>query len=101
YDYRVAKPPPLVRREHRIEINERIAAGGEVLAALDEGELERAAQRLRNEGVRSVAICFLHSYRNPAHERRARAVAERVMADAYISTSSEVLPEFREFERLS
>ena len=101
YDYRVAKPPPLVRREHRIEINERIAAGGEVLAALDERELERAAQKLRDEGVRSVAICFLHSYRNPAHERRARAVAERVMADAYISTSSEVLPEFREFERLS
>src|SRR5262245_59318114 len=101
YDYRVTKPPPLARREHRIEIGERIAASGEVLAPLEEREVERAAQALKAEDVRAVAICFLQSYRNPEHERRARAVVERVMPDAYISTSSEVLPEFREFERLS
>ena len=101
YDYRVTKPPPLARREHRMEIAERVNAAGAVLSALDEREVEQAAQRLKADGVRSVAICFLHSYRNPAHERSARAVVERVMPDAYISVSSEVLPEFREFERLS
>jgi N-methylhydantoinase A len=101
YDYRVSKPPPLARREHRIEVNERIDAAGKVLSPLDEREVELAAQRLKEEGVRSVAICFLHSYRNPAHERRARAAVERLMPDAYVSTSSEVLSEFREFERLS
>jgi N-methylhydantoinase A len=101
YDYRVGKPPPLARREHRIEIDERVTAAGEVLAPLDEAEVERAARTLKNESVRAVAICFLHSYRNPDHEQRARAVVERVMPDAYISTSGEVLPEFREFERLS
>src|SRR6185436_19687519 len=60
YDYRVTKPPPLARREHRIEIGERIAASGEALAPLDEREVERAAEKLRDEGVRAVAICFLH-----------------------------------------
>src|SRR6185436_5224702 len=77
YDYRVVKPPPLARREHRIEVNERITAGGEVLTGLDEREVESAAVALKADGVRSVAICFLHSYRNPDHERRARAVVER------------------------
>lgn len=101
YDYRVTKPPPLARREHRIEVNERVNASGLVLAELDEREVEDAAKRLEADGVRAVAICFLHAYRRPDHERRARAVVERLMPDAYISVSSEVLPEFREFERLS
>src|SRR5262245_48200508 len=101
YDYRVTKPPPLARREHRLEVNERVNASGAVLTPLDEREVERAAKRLKADGVPSVAICFLHSYRNPDHERRARAVVERFMPNAYISVSSEVLPEFREFERLS
>jgi N-methylhydantoinase A len=101
YDYRVTKPPPLARREHRMEVSERVNAKGEVLAALDEREVEAAARALKAEGVRSVAICFLHAYRNPDHERRARAVVERLVPEAYISVSSEVLPEFREFERLS
>ncbi len=101
YDYRVTKPPPLARREHRIEVNERVNASGAVLTELNEREVEDAAKRLAADGVRSVAICFLHAYRRPDHERRARAAVERVMPDAYISVSSEVLPEFREFERLS
>ena len=101
YDYRVVKPPPLARREHRIEVTERVNAGGAVLEELNEGEVEAAAQWLRAEGVGSVAICFIHSYRRPDHERRARAVVERLMPGAYISVSSDVLPEFREFERLS
>ncbi len=101
YDYAVTKPPVLARREHRLEVNERCNAQGEVLQPLDEAEVESAARRLHADGIRAVAVCFLHAYRNPDHERRARAAIERVMPAAYISISSEVLPEFREFERLS
>ena len=101
YDYSVNKPPVLARREHRIEVTERCNAQGEVLQPLDDTEVEDAVHQLQADGIRAVAVCFLHSYRNPEHERRARAVIERLMPQAYISISSEVLPEFREFERLS
>ena len=101
YDYRVVKPPPLAMREHRHEINERVDAHGTVISALDEREVEAAAERLKSAGVKSVAVCFLHSYRNPAHEQAARRVIERILPDAYVSVSSDVLPEFREYERWS
>lgn len=101
YDYTVAKPAPLVRRAWRIEVGERVLADGAVRVALSEEETRAAAVALRDAGVESVAICFLHAYRNPAHERRAREIVREVMPNAYISLSSEVLPEFREYERLS
>lgn len=101
YDYTVDKPPVLVRREHRLEVNERCNAQGDILQLLDDAEVAEAVHKLQAEGMRAVAVCFLHSYRNPEHERRARAVIERLMPEAYISISSEVVPEFREFERLS
>ena len=101
YDYSVVKPPPLVAREHRIEINERLNARGEVLVVLDENELEAAVVKLKSAGVQSVAVCFLHSYRNPAHEVRARAAITRLFPEAYVSISHEVLSEFREYERMS
>jgi len=101
FDYSVTKPPPLAAREHRLEIRERIDSRGEVLEAIDERELEAAAVKLESAGVRSVAVCFLHSYRNPVHEQAARRVVERVLPAAYVSVSSEVLPEFREYERWS
>ncbi|MCC7428881.1 MAG: hydantoinase/oxoprolinase family protein [Alphaproteobacteria bacterium] len=101
YDYTVRKPVPLVARRDRIEIDERITFDGSVLRPLDEAEVGAAAHRLKEAGVGSVAICFLHSYRNPAHEEAARRIVEAVLPDAYVSTSFEVLPEFREYERLS
>ena len=101
YDYSRGKPQPLVAREHRLELNERLNARGEVLQALDEAELDRAIATLARAGVAAVAVCLLHSYRNPSHERRVRAAIERLFPQAYISVSSEVLPEFREYERLS
>jgi N-methylhydantoinase A len=101
FDYSVVKPPPLAMREHRHEIGERVNSRGEVVSALDEREVEAAAMLLKHAGVQSVAVCFLHSYRNPAHEQAARRVVERVLPAAYISVSSEVLPEFREYERWS
>ena len=101
YDYRVAKPPPLVPREHRMDVQERIGPEGETLTPLDDASLEAAVAALRDAGIESVAICFLHSYRQPEHERRARAAVERLMPGAFVSVSSEILPEFREFERMS
>ena len=101
YDYSVGKPPPLAVREHRHEVAERVNAQGEVLVPISESAVEAAAQQLKAAAVKAVAICFLHSYRNPAHEQAARRVVQRVMPDAYISVSSDVLPEFREYERWS
>lgn len=101
YDYGVGKPPVLVVREHRIEVSERIGAHGEIIVPLDEDAVYAAARRLRDADVGAIAICFLHAYRNPAHERRAKEIVAEVCPNAYISLSSEVLPEFREYERLS
>lgn len=101
YDYARGKPPPLIAREHRIELDERVDARGEVVRALAGSELDAAVLCLRRAGVRSIAVCFLHAYRNAGHEAQARAAIERLFPQAYISVSSEVLPEFREYERLS
>lgn len=101
YDYRVEKPPVLIPRDRRVEVVERIGPAGEVLTELDEASLDGAVRKLAEMGVESVAICFLHSYRRPEHEARARAVVEAILPDAYITLSSEILPEFREFERMS
>ena len=101
FDYAVGKPPVLVPRRHRLEVDERMNARGEVLVALDEDAVRAAALTLRDAGIESVTVCFLHAYGNPAHEQRARDIVREVMPEAYISVSSEVLPEFREYERLS
>ncbi len=101
YDYRVQKPPVLVPRDRRFEVMERVGADGTVLAPLDDASLEAAVEALAAEGVESVAICFLHCYAMPEHEARAKAAVRRRLPDAFVSVSSEILPEFREFERMS
>ncbi len=101
YDYRIAKAVPLVPRDRRLEVAERIGPDGEVIEPLDEASLLLAAQALAAAGVDSVAICFLHSYRTPDHEARAKQVVQQVLPHAYLTVSSEILPEFREFERMS
>ncbi|MDM9557600.1 MULTISPECIES: hydantoinase/oxoprolinase family protein [Bordetella] len=101
YDYNVTKPAPLAPRAWRFEISERIAADGSVLAPLDEDEVVAVARQLAAAQVESVAICFMHSYRNDAHERRARDILAEYLPGAYLSVSSEILPEFREYERMS
>jgi N-methylhydantoinase A len=101
YDYSVGKPPVAVPRQFRIEVGERIQAGGQVREPLDEQAVREAARYFAKNGIDAVTICFLHSYRNPAHEIRAREIVAEEMPGAYISLSSEVLPEFREYERLS
>jgi N-methylhydantoinase A len=101
FDYGVGKPPALVPRRHRLEVDERMSAQGDVLVALDEAQVREAALAFRDAGLDAVAICFLHAYANPAHEQRAKEIVREVLPAAYISISSEVLPEFREYERLS
>ena len=101
YNYRIKRPAPLVAREYRFEVQERILADGSVYLPLDDAAVKQAAKNFAQSGVNAVVICFLHSYRNPAHEQRARDIVSSVLPGAYISISSDILPEFREFERLS
>lgn len=101
YDYNVTKPEPLARREWRFEVSERVAADGSVLQPLNEDDVVAVARALADSKVEAVAICFMHSYRNNAHEQRTRDILAEHLPDVYISMSSEILPEFREFERMS
>jgi N-methylhydantoinase A len=101
YDYTVRTPTPLVPRESRLEVPERIDAAGNVLIPLDEAAVAAAADALAAQGVQAIAICFLHSYLNDTHERRAAAIVRGRLPDMFLATSSGVLPEFREFERFS
>jgi N-methylhydantoinase A len=99
YDLFWRKPPPLVERRLRFELNERVAADGTVVRALDEAECRALAARLREAGVASVAVCFLHSYLYPEHERRFGAILAEELPEVNVSLSSEILREQREYER--
>ncbi len=102
YELQYEKPPPLVPRRLRYEIPERTGPRGEEWAELDEQAVRDAAERARAAGVASVAISFLHAYANPAHERRAAEIVREVVGDdVYITCSSEILAEIREYERTS
>ena len=101
YDLQFEKPRPLVPRHHCFGVPERLDAQGQVLAPLDEDALRRVANKLRDEGVEAIAVCFLHAYANPAHERRAGEIIAEVFPEAVVSLSAEVAPEFREYLRAS
>ncbi len=101
YDLQFDKPAPLVPRYRCFGVPERLDARGAVLCPLDEATLRRVAEQLRREGVEAVAVCFLHAYVNPEHERRAGAILRDVFPEAFVSLSSEVAPEFREYFRAS
>lgn len=92
---------PLVKRRHRKVVPERISPEGEVEIPLDEAAVEAAAKDLKQDGVESVAIAFLFSYLNNDHEKRAKEIVEDVYPEAYVTTSNEVYPQFREFERFT
>ena len=101
YDIHIDRPQPLVPRSLRIPVRERIAADGAVLRPLDERSLHGAVEALAEAGAESVAIGFLHAYRNPAHEQQAAAAVRRRLPGVSVTLSSEVCPEIREYERLS
>lgn len=101
YDVRADKPEPFVARRNRIEVAERLRSTGEVEKQLDEAEVREAGRQLKAAGVEAVAVCLLYSYVDPKHEQRVADILREEHPEAYISLSSEVLPEFREYERLS
>jgi N-methylhydantoinase A len=92
---------PLVPRSRRIGVSERTLYTGEILEPLNEGEVREAAAELLADGCDAIAIGFLHSYTNPTHERRAKEIVLEVAPQAYVTTSHEVLPVVREFERFA
>lgn len=101
FNPRLKPPPAICPRRHRIGIPERVDASGAVLTPLDEGAVRTALQFFAAEGIEALAICFLFSFLNPAHERRVAELAAEELPGALVSMSSEVLPEIREFERVS
>ena len=101
YDIDMEKPVPLVPRQWRFPIPERLNASGDPILPLDEAAVEATATRLAAEGIESAAIGLLHSYVNPAHERRVHDILREALPDLAITLSSEVAPEMREYERFS
>jgi len=101
YDFTATKPSALVSRDLRLEVSERVDYTGAPREALDPDEVRRAARRLKQAGVGAVAVCFLYSYLAPDHEKTVRSILQEELPEAFLSVSHEVLPEFREYERLS
>ena len=101
YDLHARKPEPLIPRYLRREAKERTLYDGSILIQLDMNELKNTVKELISEGVESIAICFLHAYANPENERCALAAIQEVAPGFPVSVSSEILPEFREFERMN
>ena len=97
----ILKPTPPALRDCRIEVTERIAQDGTEVTPLNENDVRKAVAVLREKKVEAIAVCMLHSYANPAHERRTRDLVKALWPEAYLCTSSDVLPEFREFERFA
>jgi N-methylhydantoinase A len=101
YDAKHAPPPPLVPRELIASVTERVDVGGTAIADLAEDEVRAVAGRFKDEGIEAVAISFLWSFLNPAHEQRAAEIVRELMPDCYVSLSSETLPQIRVYERNS
>ena len=101
YDMFIRLPEPMVPRRLRLGVPERVLADGSVLIPLDEAAVRRAAAVFRDEGVGAVAVAFLHSYRNGAHERRAAEILREELPGVAVSVSHEVHPEPKEYERTS
>ena len=101
YDNHLVPPPPLAPREHTHGVTERIGPEGQVLTELDEASVRAAAEALAAEGIEAVAISFMHSPQNAAHERRAREIVAEVMPDAYLTASSDLLEQIRYYPRTS
>lgn len=101
YDLTVDTPEPLVPRFLRAEVEERVGSKGEIVRPLDEGSVVRAAEYLKAQKVETIAVCLLFSFLNPAHEKRVKEICREIYPEAFVSISSEICPEFREFERSS
>src|ERR687896_2726944 len=92
---------PIVRRRYRLTVPERITRGGEVLVPLDIDAVRTRVRELKEAGVEAVAVCFLFSFLNPQHEARVAEIVREELPEAFLSVSSEVLPQYHEYERFS
>ncbi|WJR80079.1 hydantoinase/oxoprolinase family protein [Bradyrhizobium sp. NP1] len=101
FDLTWDKPKPLVPRRHRLEVIERMAADGEVIEPLSEDSVIAAGEALVAAGIEAVAIAFINSYRNPAHELEAESILRKKFSQLLVTTSCAVLPEMKEYERTS
>lgn len=99
YDLEIEFPAPLVQRARRLEVAERVAADGEVIVQPALAQVRATVRKLVDDGVRSIAVCFLHSYRNPAHEKQVLELVRDEFPELEVSISSQVAPEIREYER--
>ena len=101
YDWYADRPVPLIPRYLRLEVAERINSRGEVLVPLDEDDVHEAVKAFKEEQVQAVAVCLLNAYANADHEARIRDILKDELEGVYLSISSDLSPEFREFERTS
>ena len=101
YDLNLDLPKPLVPRHLRFDVPERVAADGAVLEKLDESFVRRLVAELRDKGIKAIGVCYLNSFRNPAHEKRTAEIIAEVAPEIRVSLSSEVVAEIREFQRTS
>ncbi|MGH2395704.1 MAG: hydantoinase/oxoprolinase family protein [bacterium] len=99
YDLFLKYPQPLVPRRWRIEVRERITRDGDIRVPLDLDEVRGKVARLVRQGIESIAVCFLHAYKNPVHEQAVQRLIEIEFPQLAVSSSNEVSPEIREFER--
>jgi len=98
-DLQISFPEPLVSRPLRVEVDERLHVSGRVLTKLDADSVERAVHALLQQGVQSIAVCLLSSFANPSHEQQIAAIIGRIAPGIPVSLSSDVLREFKEYER--
>ena len=101
YDLNLEFPKPLAPRYLRFDVPERIASDGSVLVPLDETFVRRLVAELRDKRIRAIAVCYLNSFRNPAHERRTAEIIKEIAPEIRFSLSSEVVAEIREYQRAS
>ncbi|GAB3473891.1 hydantoinase/oxoprolinase family protein [Nocardiopsis coralliicola] len=101
YELFAEKPPALVPRDRVIQVRERMGADGHPVRPLQDAEIDRVLEQLAAQDVEAVAVCLLHSYLNPEHERRLEAAVRARRPELYVSRSSAIAPEFREYERFS
>jgi len=101
WDLSLASPPPIIPRHLRLGVTERIDYSGNVITPLDEAETRQVVNQLKAENVTAIAVCTLFSFMNPVHEKRIREIILEEYPECYVSISSEILPQIREYERAS
>lgn len=101
YNMRMPPTPPLVPRRRRLGVRERMRPDGSVEIALDRASLDAAIEALKQDGVEAVAVCYLHAYKDAGHERATAEAVQAAMPGVYVTISSDVLPQIKEFERVS